>query len=432
MEFRTRKSRIGKCWGRADRGRRGSRRVCANRRRAATGGPVRIQQPLDSHLHGGASRGRQGRLRQKLRLLPRRHAQRQRIRQRAARRHLHQQLGRPQRRRALQLHEREDAARRPGSLGAETYAQIAAFLLQSNGVQPGEKEFPTDAQTLATMTIPRGATQRSAPMMPLSPLAPPMPIVKLPDPLAKITPVTADELENPPAGEWLIWRRSYNDQGFSPLAQINKSNVADLRVKWAWSLPPGQNEATPLEHDGVLFVDAYGDHVEALNAVTGDLLWEYSRQLPKDARFAVKRDIALFGDRLFVGTSDDHVVALDVKIRRRDLGFARRRLHERISAHRRPARRQGQSDAGRRRTISRRQFHRRARYGDRQGSLALPHHRAAGPARRQLERPAQRQAQRRVRLDARQLRSAARPRVFRRRPNLRHRPRPASRPRIFE
>ena len=55
-------------------------------------------------------------------------------------------------------------------------------------------------------------------------------------------------------GDWLIWRRTYDDQGFSPLKQINKSNVSDLRVAWAWSLPNGQNEATPLEHDGVLFV----------------------------------------------------------------------------------------------------------------------------------------------------------------------------------
>jgi alcohol dehydrogenase (cytochrome c) len=201
----------------------------------------------------------------------------------------------------------------PGSLDAATYASIIAFLLQSNGQQPTTKELPTDPRELASMTIPRGATARSAPMMPLSPLAPPMPVVKLPDPLANFTPVTADELENPPASEWLIWRGSYNDHGFSPLAQINKSNVADLRVKWAWSLPPGPNEATPLEHDGVLFVDSYGDRVQALNAVTGDLLWQYSRQLPPDVRLAVKRDISLFGDRLYVPTSDDHIVALDAK-----------------------------------------------------------------------------------------------------------------------
>jgi alcohol dehydrogenase (cytochrome c) len=201
----------------------------------------------------------------------------------------------------------------PGELGAGTYAQIVAYILQVNGDQAADAELPTDTKTLATMTIPRGPTSRSAPMMPLSPLAPPMKPVVLPNPLDNITPVTDELLQNPPASDWLIWRRTYDDQGFSPLKQITKSNVGDLRVAWAWSLPNGQNEATPLEHDGVLFVDSYGDKVQALNAVTGDLLWQYSRQLPSDARLAVKRNLAMYRDKLLVPTSDDHIVALDVK-----------------------------------------------------------------------------------------------------------------------
>jgi len=201
----------------------------------------------------------------------------------------------------------------PGSLSPETTAQIVAHILLTNGVQPGDAPLPTDTTALASMTVPRGATQRSAPMMPLSPLAPPMPPVVLPNPLEKITPVTDALLDNPPASEWLVWRRTYDDYGFSPLKQITKSNVGSLRVAWAWSLPNGQNEATPLEHDGVLFVDSYGDKVQALNAVTGDFLWQYSRQLPGDARLSVKRNLALYRDRLLVPTSDDHIVALDVK-----------------------------------------------------------------------------------------------------------------------
>jgi alcohol dehydrogenase (cytochrome c) len=201
----------------------------------------------------------------------------------------------------------------PGQLGPRAEAQIVAYILQVNGLQPAETELPADAKALSSMTIPRGATLRSAPMMPLSPLAPPMPPVVLPNPLEKFTTVTDEMLDNPPTSEWLLWRRTYDDHGFSPLKQITKKNVGDLRVSWAWSLPNGQNEATPLEHDGVLFVDSYGDKVQALNAVTGDLLWQYSRQLPSDARLAVKRNLALYGDRLYVPTSDDHVVALDVK-----------------------------------------------------------------------------------------------------------------------
>lgn len=201
----------------------------------------------------------------------------------------------------------------PGQLGPNVNAAIVAYILQQNGIQPGGTPLPTDAAALAAMQIPRGATQRSAPMMPLSPLAPPMPPLILPNPLDGITPVTADLLENPPATDWLIWRRTYDDHGFSPLKQIDKRNVGNLQVKWAWSLPPGPDEGTPLEHDGVLFLESYGDHVQALNAVTGDLLWHYSRQLPSDARTAQKRNIAIYEDKLLVPTSDDHLIALDVK-----------------------------------------------------------------------------------------------------------------------
>jgi alcohol dehydrogenase (cytochrome c) len=201
----------------------------------------------------------------------------------------------------------------PGQLGPEAAAQIIAYVLQVNGIQPGQNELPTDTKALALMQIPRGPTRRAAIMMPLSPLAPPMTPVVLPNPLEKITPVTDELLQNPPPGEWLLWRRTYDDHGFSPLKEITKKNVHDLRVKWAWSLPNGENEGTPLEHDGVLFIESYGDKVQALNALTGDLLWQYSRQLPSDARPMQKRSLSLYQDKLIVPTSDDHLVALDVK-----------------------------------------------------------------------------------------------------------------------
>jgi alcohol dehydrogenase (cytochrome c) len=202
----------------------------------------------------------------------------------------------------------------PGMLGPEFNAQIVAYILQQNGVQAGDTELPSEIGALSQLILSQGAMARkSGPIMPLSPLAPPMPLVVLPNPLEKITPVTDELLGNPPASDWLTWRRTYDDHGFSPLKQINKKNVSDLRVAWAWSLPNGQNEATPLEHDGVLFVDSFGDRVQALNAVTGDLLWQYSRQLPSDNRTSVKRNLAIYRGMLLVPTSDCHVVALDVK-----------------------------------------------------------------------------------------------------------------------
>lgn len=133
-----------------------------------------------------------------------------------------------------------------------------------------------------------------------------------PNPLHAITRVTSAILNSPPPGDWLTWRRTYDGMGFSPLTQITKRNVKELRVAWSLTLPAGPNEATPLVHDGVIFVHSFGDNVQALDAATGDELWHYSRQLPAGSMPSVKRNMALYGDKLYVGTSDTHVIALDV------------------------------------------------------------------------------------------------------------------------
>ena len=133
------------------------------------------------------------------------------------------------------------------------------------------------------------------------------------NPLDTITPVTDAKLAAPPVEDWLLWRRTLDDIGFSPLKQITKANVANLKLAWSWSLAAGPNETSPLVHDGVLFVFGFGDKVQAINAATGDLLWQYSRELPKEIPPSVKRSMALYGDKLYVPTSDAHVVALEVK-----------------------------------------------------------------------------------------------------------------------
>src|SRR5579884_1907564 len=81
------------------------------------------------------------------------------------------------------------------------------------------------------------------------------------NPLDTITPVTDAMLATPDPGEWLTWRRTYDDLGFSPLKQINKENVKSLRVAWSLTLPAGPNESTPLVHGGVIFVQSYKDNV---------------------------------------------------------------------------------------------------------------------------------------------------------------------------
>src|SRR6476660_5459895 len=94
-----------------------------------------------------------------------------------------------------------------------------------------------------------------------------------------ITPVSDAMLQNPDPNEWLMWRRTLNAWGFSPLDQIKKSNVKDLRMVWTRGLSLGIQEGTPLVHNGVMFIPSRDD-VYAVDAKTGDQIWEYKRKLP--------------------------------------------------------------------------------------------------------------------------------------------------------
>ncbi len=198
----------------------------------------------------------------------------------------------------------------PGSLGAQRYSEVMAYVLSQNALAAADKPLPTDVAALKSILLPGFAGGPSGGLsggvtIPAGP--------NRANPLDRYTPVTDAVLANPAAGEWPSWRRGYDGQGFSPLKQITKQNVGDLRLAWSWSLPNGPNEGTPLFHDGVLFAHAFGDKVQALDAATGDLLWQYNRRLPMGVNPTVKRAIALYGDKVFTGTSDVHVVALDAK-----------------------------------------------------------------------------------------------------------------------
>ena len=130
-------------------------------------------------------------------------------------------------------------------------------------------------------------------------------------------PVTDAMLQNPAASDWLMWRRTLDSWGYSPLDQVNRDNVGELRMVWTRDLAVGTGEITPLAYDGVLYVPQANDVIQALDAVSGDLIWEYRRDIPEDLYEMVggnarnNRNIAIF-ENLIINTSDDnHVFALD-------------------------------------------------------------------------------------------------------------------------
>ncbi|MEL7047046.1 MAG: PQQ-binding-like beta-propeller repeat protein, partial [Pseudomonadota bacterium] len=124
-------------------------------------------------------------------------------------------------------------------------------------------------------------------------------------------PVTSAMLADPPAGDWLSWRRGLDGHAHSPLQQINRDNVGQLQLRWSLSMGDGSNQGTPLVHDGVMFLTHPGNRIQAVDGATGDVLWEYQYEFPPASRLlgGPTRNIAIYGNHLFLATYDAAVVA---------------------------------------------------------------------------------------------------------------------------
>jgi alcohol dehydrogenase (cytochrome c) len=127
-------------------------------------------------------------------------------------------------------------------------------------------------------------------------------------------PITADVLANPDPADWLMMNRTYDEQRFSPLNQINKSNVGQLRMAWSRGLPNGTQESTPIVYRGVMYLYAPGASIQALDATTGDQLWEYKRDYaPGIGVRARNKSIAIYQDMVYFAAPDGFLLALDAQ-----------------------------------------------------------------------------------------------------------------------
>jgi PQQ-dependent dehydrogenase (methanol/ethanol family) len=136
--------------------------------------------------------------------------------------------------------------------------------------------------------------------------------------LEDFEPVTDAMIQNPDPADWLSWRRTLNSWGHSPLDQINRDNVDQLRMVWARGLNDGIQEGTAIVHDGVMFFPNPMDVVQAIDIESGDLIWEYRRRLPRDLRdyFPVpdiNRNLAIYEDLIIDTSADDFIYALDAR-----------------------------------------------------------------------------------------------------------------------
>ena len=136
---------------------------------------------------------------------------------------------------------------------------------------------------------------------------------------APATVTNQDLLAGLPAdgSKWLLYHGNYAGHRFSPLTQITPQNVNQLKAQWTFQTRLTPNfQTTPLLVDNVLYVTGFNGTAWAIDARSGRQIWAYRRNMPDDFRGCCgpnNRGFAVHGDKLFLGTGDAHLVALDMK-----------------------------------------------------------------------------------------------------------------------
>ena len=209
----------------------------------------------------------------------------------------------------------------PGSLGTQSYVNLAAFLLQANGATAGAGTLTATTQgrigALVTGRMPAALRDRLVTAQP--PQAAPASAsaavtgVTVAGVARNVRPVSDEDLRASPGDDWLMLRGSYRAWNYSPLEQVSRGNVERLALQWSWALTEGgRNQPAPIVRDGILYVNNMGNIVQALNAATGDLIWEYhagSVGAPANAM----RGLAIYADKLLFSTTDARLLALNAR-----------------------------------------------------------------------------------------------------------------------
>ncbi len=202
-----------------------------------------------------------------------------------------------------------------GTLSAAEVANLSAFVLAANGAPAATSALGTDSmftvRSVATgrPTISLAGGGGAAAAAPSGPKG-----VTVQGEVKNYTPVTDAMLKNPDPGDWLMIRRNYQAWSHSPLTQVNATNVKELQLVWTWAMNEGgANEPTPIVHNGVMFLANTGNIVQALNASTGELIWENRIGPDISGGLGAIRSLALYQDKVYLATTDVRLVALDAR-----------------------------------------------------------------------------------------------------------------------
>ncbi|MGD1094267.1 MAG: PQQ-binding-like beta-propeller repeat protein, partial [Bryobacteraceae bacterium] len=213
------------------------------------------------------------------------------------------------------------------ALPGDTYINLAAFILDANSARPGDRPLTADSN-VAIRGVASG--QRAAYLQPGA--APPAAQlaskqgkqekqgkqsprgITIAGEVKNYVPVTDAMLRNPDPGDWLMLRRDYKATSYSPLNQITTQNVNELHLVWSWAMQEGAsngNQPAPIVHNGVLYVNNTGMVLQALDAKTGELIWE--NRYGTNPTAPAMRGIAIYDDKIFVATGEAHLMAFDAR-----------------------------------------------------------------------------------------------------------------------
>jgi alcohol dehydrogenase (cytochrome c) len=217
------------------------------------------------------------------------------------------------------------------ALSGDTYIDLTAFILDANGARASNQAL-TATSNVTIRSVASG--QRAAYLQPGNASAA-QPVtqgnsnrggrggqgrqaprgITVAGEVKNYVPVSDAMLRNPDPADWLMIRRDYKANYYSPLNQITTQNVNDLRLVWSWAMQEGTagtgNQPAPIVHGGVLYVNNTGNVLQALDARTGELIWE--NRYGTNPGAAAMRGIAIYDDKIFVATNNAHLMAFDAR-----------------------------------------------------------------------------------------------------------------------
>ena len=186
----------------------------------------------------------------------------------------------------------------------ETYFNIVAHIMRTMGVTDANPALDAQAD-YAMLSFAEGGNPIIRQAEPERPTG----VVRA-GTVENFTPISDAMLIDPAPGDWPMLRRNFQAWSYSPLDQINTDNVSGLRLEWVWSMHDGDSEPSPLVYDGVIYLINSSNIIQALDAVSGELIWEHHAG-PFDSNDM--RNIAIYEDKIIHATTDTRLLALDAR-----------------------------------------------------------------------------------------------------------------------